>query len=230
MDQSRKKLLHDNTREEIKSIAWKQISGTGASALSLGAVARELHVTPPALYRYFPSRDDLVTALIGDAYLSFVETLEAGRDAVPAEDHADRFRSLCMAYHAWAAAHPQQYILIFGTPVPGYKLDPGVGQVADRSFVVLLDLLNAAAEAGHLGFTLKNIPLSEALRRRLKAASAQGKSYPARVMYLALLSWSFIHGVTSLELYGRYGGILGDQTDPFILLEIERFIKYIDLL
>jgi AcrR family transcriptional regulator len=228
MKPDRRRQLHENIREEIKSVARKQITESSVSSLSLGAIARELGVTTPALYRYFPSRDDLVNALIADAYTSFTESLEAARDAVPAGDHAGRFRGLCMAYHAWAVAHPQQYILIFGTPVPGYSLDTAAGEVADRSFQVLLDVINEAAQAGRINFSFQDNP-SIKLQKQLERTPPRGKSYPAPVMYLALVSWSFIHGVTSLELYQRYAGILANRTDEFVRLEVERFIRYIGM-
>jgi AcrR family transcriptional regulator len=229
MKPARKLQLHDNIREEIRTIAWKQVTKSGASSLSLGAIARELGVTTPALYRYYHSRNDLVTALIREAYLSFAQALESARDSFPAGDYVGHFRSLALAYYDWAAAHPQQYILIFGAPIPGYELDPQVGQVADRSFLVLLDVINAAAAADRINFDFEKPSISAGLKDQLAAEPANGKSYPPRVMYLALVSWSFIHGVASLELYQHYPGILAGRIREFIQVEIDRLIKHIGL-
>ncbi len=227
MKPGRKDRLHENARDEIKSIALDHISRSGASALSLGAIARAMALTTPALYRYFPSRNHLVTALIEDAYASFIAALEKARDSLPPDDHAGRFRVLCLAYHDWAAAHPQQYLLIFGDPVPGYKLDARVGELADRSFLILLELINAAVGARKIGVAPARISVTTGLKAQLDSVKHQGNSYPSRVMYLALSSWSFIHGITSLEIYKHNSLILGDKTREFFQLEVNRFMESI---
>jgi AcrR family transcriptional regulator len=224
MKSTRKQQLHDQVREEIKSTAWKQIAESSASALSLSAIARSMGLTTPALYRYFPSRDDLVTALIKDAYTSFTTALEAARDALPPHDHLGRIHALCLAYHAWTASNPQPYILIFGAPIPGYKLDPAAGQAADRSFLTLLDVIDAADRAGALRPAPQPLPLPAGLTARLEAVQHHGQSYSPWVMVLALRFWSFLHGMTSLELYQHYSMILADRVDEFIRHEVEQFM------
>src|SRR5581483_3231935 len=97
---------------EIKVAARRQLAAVGADGLSLRAVARELGMVSSALYRYFPSRDDLLTALIIDAYDSLGEAAEAAdaesADAAPAQ----RWVAVCEAVRAWALAHPHEYALI----------------------------------------------------------------------------------------------------------------------
>src|SRR5574339_458484 len=110
-----------NLQEAIKETAWSQIGEYGASALSLRAVARELKISAPAIYNYFPDRDALVTALIIDAFTSFGDSQLAARDSVPPEDLVGRFRAIGIAYRNWAHTYPQRYQLIFGTPIPGYE-------------------------------------------------------------------------------------------------------------
>src|SRR3954469_17660591 len=96
----------------IKDEARKQLAAEGAQRLSLRAVARELGMVSSALYRYFPSRDDLLTALILDAYASLAEAADA---ATPQTDPYDRWRAVCRAVRAWAVAHPHEYALIYGS-------------------------------------------------------------------------------------------------------------------
>jgi len=81
---------HPDLQSAIKDTAWKQIGEKGASALSLRAIARDLNITAPAIYNYFPDRDALVTALIIDAYLSFGDWQFEARDSVPEDDLAGR--------------------------------------------------------------------------------------------------------------------------------------------
>ena len=107
-----------NLRERIKETAWRQIAEKGAATLSLRAIARELGITAPAIYNYFPRRDDLVTALIVDAFTSFGQAQKESDQ--PGRSPAERLRILGMAYRDWAMKYPQRYHLIFGTPIPGY--------------------------------------------------------------------------------------------------------------
>src|SRR5688572_14272820 len=116
-----KKQQIPHLQEAIKDTAWKQIAEYGAPALSLRAIARELKITAPAIYNYFPDRDALVTALIIDAYKSFGDSQLEARDAVPASKVLARMKAIGIAYRTWAHTYPQRYQLIFGTPIPGYE-------------------------------------------------------------------------------------------------------------
>src|ERR1051326_3182084 len=116
-----KKKQIPNLQEAIKETAWKQIAEFGASALSLRAIARELKITAPAIYNYFPSRDDLVTALIVDAFTSLAESQKQAVASISGNKLEARLSALGIAYRDWAIAYPQRYQLIFGTPIPGYE-------------------------------------------------------------------------------------------------------------
>jgi len=120
MARPRRTAQQTDLQEIIKETAWRQIAEFGAPTLSLRAIARELGITAPAIYNYFPRRDDLVTALIIDAYTSFGDSQLAARDAVPADELVGRVMATGLAYRQWALDYPQRYQLIFGTPIPGY--------------------------------------------------------------------------------------------------------------
>ncbi len=92
----------------IKDTAWKQTAEQGAAAPSLRAIARALNITAPACYYYYPSRDDLVTALIKDAYSSFGETQREAIQALPENAHTGRFMALGSVYRARAIRYPQR--------------------------------------------------------------------------------------------------------------------------
>ena len=120
----RERAREELTRE-IKQEARRQLAVEGAQRLSLRAVARELGMASSALYRYFPSRDDLLTALITDAYNALGEQVEqAAAAVVPATDTRARWYALCATLRAWAKANPHEYALLYGTPVPGYSAPP----------------------------------------------------------------------------------------------------------
>src|SRR4029077_16744838 len=73
-----------------------------------------------ALYRYFKSRDELLTRLIIDAYDALGAAAEVAEATVDRNDLAGRFAATCTAVRAWSLAHPNEYALIYGSPVPGY--------------------------------------------------------------------------------------------------------------
>lgn len=123
------------TLAEIRDAARRQIEAGGAGALSLKALAQELGMAGPSLYRYVRSRDELLTDLLVEAYGDLADAVEAV--AGPA-DPAERVRGFARAYRAWARARPGAYDLLFGTPVPGYAAPPEVTTpVARRALAVL---------------------------------------------------------------------------------------------
>ncbi|NOY97676.1 MAG: TetR/AcrR family transcriptional regulator [Chloroflexi bacterium] len=193
---------HPNLQKAIKETARKQIAGRGAATLSLRAIARELGITAPAIYNYYPSRDELVTALIVDAYHALAEDLAAARDAHPRESHAERFLATAHAYREWALAHPSDYNLVFGTPIPGYHAPVEItSPAAARSMSVLISVLDTAHQAGKLVLSTPSPALLALLQPWIDKFEYGG---PPAVIHLALASWSQIHGLVSLELFGHF--------------------------
>jgi AcrR family transcriptional regulator len=227
MQPTRRKQRHDSTRLEIKTLAWKQIDRGGLPALSLGRIAGEMGLTTPALYRYFPGRDELVADLIRESYESLAKTLEIARNGAAPADHASQFLAACLAYHAWAITHPQQYQLIFNSPLPADQIKADAEQAAACCFRILLEIIDSAEKSGAIRLSTDQLKISPNLEARLSTSPQTGEFYSARDLYLALISWSFIHGLTSLELNKRYTPILGDRTGEFIRLEIRRFMRTI---
>jgi AcrR family transcriptional regulator len=193
----------------IKTTALEQIAENGAAALSLRAIARALKITAPAIYNYFPSRDELVTALIVDAFTSFADSLSESIQSLPVDDHAGRLRTLGWMYRQWAVIHPQRYQLIFGTPIPGYVAPLEITlPAAARSLNVLVDMLSEA----HASDTLKlqpAAPMSPELETMLEDWSAsRAPDVDLEVLFLALTIWGRVHGLVALEI--------GQQFPPFI--------------
>lgn len=132
---------------EITEIARRQLATEGAAGLSLRAVAREMGMVSSAIYRYFPSRDDLLTALIIDGYNAVGEAVERADAATAAEDFAGRWLAVCRAVRAWALAHPHEYALLYGSPVPGYEAPQDTVPAAMRDTVVLARIIAGAHAA-----------------------------------------------------------------------------------
>jgi AcrR family transcriptional regulator len=121
---------------EITDIARTQLAADGAAALSLRAVARDLGMVSSAVYRYFGSRDELLTALISDGYDALGEAVEKADAACPRDGYAARWRSATRAGRDWAVAHPHEYALLYGSPVPGYQAPEEAIAPAARSAAV----------------------------------------------------------------------------------------------
>jgi AcrR family transcriptional regulator len=217
-----------NLQEAIKEVAWRQIAEYGAPALSLRAIARELGITAPAIYNYFPRRDDLVTALIIDAYTSFGDSQIAAQDAVPEEDLPSRMFAIGMAYRQWAITHPQRYQLIFGTPIPGYEAPlMQVLPSAARSLSALVSVIEALRVAGRL--KMGAFPeITPGYETQFEIWKTYGGEADILSLSVAVLIWSHVHGLVSLEIAGNMPPF-GTNGDALYLYEMslikQQFIK-----
>ena len=200
---------------EIKEEARRQVAAEGAQGLSLRAVARQLGMVSSAVYRYYPSRDSLLTALIIDAYDSLgaaVETADAGQ---PRSDFRGRWRALCHSARNWAVAGPHEYALIYGSPVPGYRAPQETIAPASRAGLILGRLL-ADAWAGH---AISAVPAGPPMSAQLAGqaatlAAAIAPAVPGPVVLRGLIAWTQLFGMISFELFGQFVGIV-DPADDF---------------
>ncbi|HEY1820880.1 MAG TPA: TetR/AcrR family transcriptional regulator [Trebonia sp.] len=192
---------------EIKEEARRQLAASGAGGLSLRAVARELGMVSSALYRYYPSRDDLLTALIIDAYNALGDAAEgataagtaaawptAGQAAaghpVPARE---RWIAACHAVRDWARANPHEYALVYGSPVPGYRAPAATSGPAARVPLAFAGLLGDALARGELGGACGT-------------CGAGGAALPPDVLVRAVIAWTQLYGMISFELFGQFIG------------------------
>ena len=224
---TRKKQI-PNLQEVIKEAAWSQIAREGAAALSLRAIARQLNITAPAIYNYFPDRDALVTALIIDAFTSFGDWQLKARDTVPEDDLAGRMSAIGLAYRDWAHTFPQRYQLIFGTPIPGYegpieKIFPS----SARSLSALVSVVEGLRLAGKL-----NVDTFPKVKSDYKVSFEAWKTYGGNAdilsLSVAMIIWARVHGIVSLEIQGNLPpfGPKGDALYRYELQSIyEQFIK-----
>ena len=208
-------------RGAIKDEAWKQISADGAAALSLRGIGRSLGITAPAIYNYFHRRDDLVTALIVDAYSDFGDSQRAAVGGVERGDHAGRLTALGIAYRAWAVANPERYQLIFGAPYPGYRVPAeAVGPVAGRALGVLVGVLQEAHLAGVL--LGARVAASPAGLVSAQFAALYG-STDAGVLDAAVSVWARVHGPVAIELSRQYPPFVSDPERVY-RLELEAVV------
>jgi AcrR family transcriptional regulator len=200
---------------EIKQVARRQLAEQGSAALSLRAVARELGMVSSAVYRYFPSRDELLTALIIDAYDAVADAAEAAEQAIDRGDLVGRWMATCHAVRAWAVANPQEYALIFGSPVPGYAAPPDTIDPAARIPALLLAVLADSVDDGRR-VADPGVPLPRALRRDLTALRREAAPTLDDVaMARAVTSWTLLIGTISFELFGHLHNVIHDDEAHF---------------
>jgi AcrR family transcriptional regulator len=203
-------------QQAIKETAWKQIAEFGAPTLSLRAIARELNITAPAIYNYFPNRDALVTALIVDAYTSLGDSQKSTLENMLKKDSGSRFSALGIAYRDWAVMYPQRYQLIFGTPIPNYDApEDTTTPAAAWALLPLIETIQALYDEGSLRVE-RLAKLSPELKSMLETwIQFAGNIAEAEVLYTAYVVWSRVHGLVTLELGGQLPSFFTDPGEVF---------------
>jgi AcrR family transcriptional regulator len=200
-------------RHEVKQAALAQLAQAGPAGVSISAIGKQLGVSGPALYRYFASRDELLTELVIDAYHDLADTLSAAARDTPSEDPRARFEALARAYRSWALAQPHRYRLLFGPPLPGW--DAHAQRLVDAAQAAMNLLLGILRGLGDRTATPPPQPLASQL-----AAWAQPHAPgidPATALR-AVLTWSRLHGIVSLEIAGNFASM---GIDPGQLFEMQ---------
>lgn len=210
----RRARLHAATRDEAKAVALRQLAEGGIAAVSLNAIGKEMGLTGPALYRYFAGRDAMLTALIVDAYGDLAAAVEAADRAHDGGDPAAALRAFAATYRAWAIAQPHRYLLLYGTPVPGYVAPPETLALARR---IMAPLVNALA-ALPSGAPTPGAPLPALDTQFVALAGAIGQPDAGTLLRRGVTWWTRLHGLLGLELAGHFGGM---GFDPALLYEAE---------
>ena len=214
---------------EIKQAARGQLAVAGADGLSLRAVARELGMVSSALYRYFPSRDDLLTALIIDAYEALGDAVDTAVTSVTRAHLRRRWVTIGMAARAWAFEHPHEYALIYGTPVPGYQAPQDTVTQATRVPLALLAVLSDGWFAKRLLNPQRDVRPSPTLATQLAhVADITTPGLPTWVMAHALIAWSQLFGMISFELFGQFVGSVS-PADEFFAHALDLMASFVGL-
>lgn len=240
----RRARMRRETVAQLRAAALDDLREHGAAALSLRRVARRMGMSPAGLYRYVASREELLTWLIADAYDDLADHLLAAVDAPAGErsdpdadappvpltagasaDVADRLRAAAAAYRAWAVAHPNQFALLFGDPIPGYEAPPEGPTTAAMTRVggALGRPLVEAWHAGRLRPVRRD--LADGLHDRLApmAGLADGP-VPAELALTLLLAWGRLHGQVSLEVFGHHAWLFPDGCAALFEADVEAML------
>ncbi len=209
----------------IVETARRHLAREGPAALSLRAVARELGMVSSAVYRYVASRDDLLTLLIIDAYDALGAAVEKAEARVPREDLADRFLAIGRGVRTWALAHPHEYALIYGSPVPGYAAPQDTIGPATRVPVLLVTILVDAVRSGvHDPATARAVP-APVHRSLAPLRSVVPDDVPDGLLVNGLVAWTYVFGAVSFELFGQRQNVVAGAAslrEAFFTEELRR--------
>ena len=211
---SRRARYRAATHAEAKEIALRQLAEGGISAVSLNAIGKEMGVTGPALYRYFASRDALLSSLIMDGYRDLATAVEVAAQQNQQGTPRECLRVLAAVVRSWALAQPHRYLLLYGTPVPGYTAPDETVSLARRILLPFLEALNALPVTGA-------IPSSHLYTLEAQLAmwlQASDQHITGSVMRCGLIWWARLHGLISLEVEGHFSLM---AFDPALLYETE---------
>lgn len=203
---------------DIKEAAWAQIAAEGVSALSLRGLARQIGMSPAGLYRYVDGLDELVTSLLVDAYTELADAVEqaAGPDVPPREALIGAAR----AYRAWAVAHPNRFLLIFGTPIPGYAA-PEAGPTVEANTRMGLALMTIGARAWQAGDLAPPSRQVEPSPREVEMAALLDPDMPAALVGDLVSGWAHFHGLVILEVTNQLRW-LGRDPDAYFAQQVGR--------
>jgi AcrR family transcriptional regulator len=210
--------------EEIKTVARRHLATDGAN-LSLRAVARDIGMASSAVYRYFASRDELLTAMIIDAYDSVGATAEEAVKGV--EGDVERLLAVGNAVRDWALADPHQWALIYGSPVPGYQAPQDTVGPAIRVIMLIGGIVRDAYQAGRVA---DRGPITGRYAEELAGVAAQfGPNVPPRLVGAAIAAFFQLCGAISSELFGQLNNSVDEDRRGFFEFQMRGAADFIGL-
>jgi len=206
-------------RQEVKTAALRQLAEGGPEALSLNAIAKQVGMTGPALYRYFANRDSLLTELVIDAYGDLASALARAADEAAGEA-AVRLTAVIRAYRGWALTEPHRYRLLFRAPLSGYDAQStSLVEAAQPAMNVVLNVVSALADPG------APVPDGSASHQFQEWMTNRGvEDVPAAVASHTTMLWAHVHGLVSLEIEGNFIS-MGIDPAPLYQAEVQDFIR-----
>lgn len=214
---------------EIKDEARRQLVTEGAEGVSLRAVARQLGMVSSAVYRYFASRDELLTALIIDAYNALGAAAEAADVGADRATPRERWRAICAAARDWARAHPHEYALLYGTPIRGYRAPQDTVTPAGRVALALIGTVRRAHADGTLSAVTPAQPISAELTEQVETLAERiAPELPSATLTRLLIAWTQLFGMLSFELFGQLVGSV-DPSDAFFAHTVEQMAEFVGL-
>lgn len=226
-DPDRPRSRRDRLREElvadIKSVARRQLAEHGPVGVSWRAIAREVGMSPAALYTYFESLEDLYTALIADSFWALADAVGEGIALVGDRGVIDRLSAGVAAYREWSLRHPEQFRLIFQSEIPGYAA-PQDGPTVDANLASSAHFLALIVEGWSTGELDQPDPGPAVDPAEMNEKF--GLSLTPDQMRVAMTAWGTLHGVTQLEVNNHMGSdwLDNDAVMAGLLAELARLL------
>jgi AcrR family transcriptional regulator len=219
---SRRERLRQQTTDEIRDMAREHLVKRGPQGISLRAVARDVGLSAPALYRYFPSLDDLVTDLIVTCIDELTRTLEAARDAIDPDKVPARLAAVSRAFRAWAVRHPAEFSLVFGSPAPGYNAPAdGPTAAAGRRFGAVFAGLFAELWARQPFPVQTPDELGPRLLRSMSGHhQIVNEALPPGAVTVFTQCYTRLYGIITMEVFGHLSWAL-DDVEPLFERELD---------
>jgi AcrR family transcriptional regulator len=226
---TRRDRLRAATMEEICATARRLLVEQGPEAASLRAIAREMGMTAPGLYRYFGSREELLRHVIAEIFRELaadirraiseaVEPAPAGEARQPAR-LALKMVAACQEFRRWSLTHKDEFALLFGVPLP--EIDDGRFDIAEECalefagtfYTLFLELWNA------IRFP---VPAESQIDPGLRAQLARFRGTlrtdaPDGAILVFLRCWMLLYGAVAMEVFGHLGFALEDPAPMFEL-------------
>ena len=218
-----------HTMFEIRRLAWEHLETEGAAALSLRAIARDLGMVSSAIYRYVPSRDDLLTMLITQGYRDLADAVELDLEALPHVPTAllgrAQWLTISQSMRAWALHRPAAWSLLYGSPVPGYAA-PAEATTPEGTRVVLRlgRVMMEAAQRGEVKAVVGPLAAGQELPHGLgkslnelahELADEQGQAIEPAAVAQVVIGWTSLLGAISSEVFGQLGRVPFGYPDAF---------------
>lgn len=219
---SRRDRVRADTVREIKETARRVLVDQGVDGLALRAVAREMGMTAPGLYRYFSSREDLVENVVADLYDELVAVLEAARDDARPATAPIQLLACSRAFRTWAITHHAEFGLLFGSAGEGvlpadFRDDcERPAQLAAARFGGVFAALVAQIYLER-GFPIPaDDEIEPPLQEQLRAWCAKlPVPLPLGVMQVFLSCWIRLYGLVCMEIFGHLKFALDDAGPMF---------------
>lgn len=225
-DPTRRGQPRTDTERHIREQARKLLVDQGHEAVTLRAIAREIGITAPALYRYYDSREDLIQHVCLDICAGLAHDLGADIAAMSSTGPAAQVFEICRGFRRWALAHPREFTLVFASPAAGIEPGSGVLPMAEEPFGRIFLTVAGRVLAG-AGIT---VPADDGVPEHLRADLTQLRDsllatlreeeidVPVEMLGLGMVRfmlhfWVRLYGHVALEVFGRFPfGI--SETEP----------------
>jgi len=212
------------TLNEIKQTARRLLTDHGPGAISLRAIAREVGMSAAALYRYFPSLEALVADVCTDVYGELRDAVDAAGAAT--EGPGPQLVAMAHGFRHWSIANPQEFALLFGTPVPGVAEMEGECEPPDHPGARLGSVFLGPFAQLWTELARPPDPHDDELREHLAPAfAAHGDEVlPPCAMLTFLGAWTRLYGLVALEVFGHLRWAITD-VDPLFEAEVAAFVR-----